>query len=109
VKRWLNRLGQDLFETLILVKDGDCKCHAPCLLEPRMTELAELCRLKEKIIEESQCFSLKDLAINGTDIMRLGFTGKAVGEQLQWALLEVIEQRLPNDKETLLAAVSKKA
>ena len=109
VKRWLNRLGQDLFETLILVKDGDCKGHAPCLLEPRMTELAELCRLKEKIIEESQCFSLKDLAINGTDIMRLGFTGKAVGEQLQWALLEVIEQRLPNDKETLLAAVSKKA
>ncbi len=110
VKRWLNRLGEQLFEKLLFVKEGDCKGHAPILLEPRMAELEDLRQRKEHIIQEQQCFSLRDLAVDGTDILQLGVpAGKKVGELLQWALQEVIEQRLPNQKDVLLTALAKKS
>lgn len=110
VRRWLNRLGEYLFEKLLLVKEGDCKGHSAILLEPRMAELTDLRSRKERIIQEKQCFSLRDLAVDGTDILKLGVpAGKKVGELLQWALQEVMEQRLPNQKEVLLSALAKKS
>ncbi len=109
VKRWLNRLGEELFDKLLLVKEGDCKGHAMCLFEPRMEELSNLWRIRDTVIEQQQCFSLRNLTINGDDILSLGFHGKAVEEQLQWVLNEVIDGRLANEKEVLLTAIAKRS
>ena len=60
----------------------------------------------EKIIEENQCFSLKDLAINGNDLIGIGFkTGKAIGTTLNLLLNKVINEECENDKEVLLKIV----
>lgn len=109
VKRWLNRLGEELFDKLLLVKEGDCKGHAVCLLEPRMEELSNIRKIRDVIIEQRQCFSLRDLSINGNDVLSLGYSGEAVGEQLQWALNAVIEKQLPNEKSVLLSAIAKRS
>ena len=109
VKRWLNRLGAELFDKLLLVKEGDCKGHAVCLLEPRMEELSNIRKIRDVIIEQRQCFSLRDLSINGNDVLSLGYSGEAVGEQLQWALNAVIEKQLPNEKSVLLSAIAKRS
>ena len=58
------------------------------------------------ILENNDCFSLKTLAINGNDMKQLGFQGKEISENLQWILLQVIEEKLPNDREVLLKALS---
>lgn len=51
---------------------------------------------------ENACLSLKDLAINGNDLMALGFHGKELGTCLDALLEQVVDERLPNEKEALL-------
>ena len=52
---------------------------------------------------EEVCFTLRDLAVDGRDLMALGFTGKAVGNCLNHLLAQVLEETLPNEKSALLA------
>lgn len=57
----------------------------------------------EQILEEDACLSLKDLAVNGRDLIALGYSGKPVGACLSHLLDQVLDERLPNEKERLLA------
>ena len=59
----------------------------------------------EGVIAERQCFSMRDLAVNGNDIMReLGIgPGKRVGEILRHLLDAVIAGDLPNSWEALIS------
>lgn len=47
---------------------------------------------------------LKDLAIDGNDLMALGYTGKSIGDQLNELFELVLDEKLPNEKEALLKA-----
>ena len=108
VKRWLNRLGEYGFREWLLVKEADCRAQAPFVIEERLGELSQISALLDQILADQACFSLKDLAVNGTDILAMGIpAGKRVGEILNALLDEVIEERLPNDRETLLRAIMK--
>ena len=60
--------------------------------------------LIREILAENACLSLKDLAVNGRDLMALGFTGKAIGNCLNTLLAQVLEEQLPNDRDALLQA-----
>ncbi len=58
----------------------------------------------EEILEEKACLGLKDLAVDGNDLMALGFpAGKSLGQCLNRLLSAVVEEVLPNEKEALLA------
>ena len=59
--------------------------------------------IMQELIDEDACFSMKDLAINGNDIMQLLDikSGKKVGEILNTLLDEVIEEKLENKYELL--------
>lgn len=103
VKRALNKLGEETFRDLILVKRADNLAQSQDFAD-RQQYYDELEKLLEQIIEENQCFSLKNLAIDGNDLIAAGITdGKTIGKMLKAALAEVIEGNLPNGKETLLA------
>jgi hypothetical protein len=55
------------------------------------------------VINSGECVSLRQLAINGDDLLLLGFSGKGLGKTL-WVLLEhVLEKPKDNTRETLLA------
>ena len=63
----------------------------------------ELERIGREVIESESCFSLKDLAVKGNDIMALGIpAGKQVGEMLNLLLDAVIAGDVANDKEDLI-------
>ena len=53
----------------------------------------------------AQCFRIRDLAVNGNDLMALGLKGRAIGQTLQHLLEQVMEGRLPNEKDVLLGAI----
>ncbi|MBO5439421.1 MAG: polynucleotide adenylyltransferase, partial [Clostridia bacterium] len=62
----------------------------------------EIEKIATDIVNES-CFSLKTLAINGSDLIKNGHTpGKNLGIILDTLLNEVIEEKIPNDREALL-------
>ena len=69
----------------------------------------EIARLIEEILEEAACFSIRDLAINGTDLMELGFApGPKLGQCLETLLRLVQEDAIPNEKEALLAKAKRR-
>ena len=59
----------------------------------------------QQILADNACIRLKDLAVNGHDLMALGYSGPAIGQKLQFLLEAVLDERLPNEKQALLAAL----
>ncbi len=102
VKRWLNKIGFDQFLRLMDVRLADMQAHT--INESRIKRRNEALDLAWEIVRERQCFSLKDLAINGHDVMSLGVPeGKQVGTILLAALNAVLEGEIPNEKNPLLS------
>ena len=63
--------------------------------------------LEETLLEEA-CFTIKDLAVNGQDLINLGFApGPAIGACLASLLEQVQDEILPNEKQTLLRAANR--
>ena len=59
-------------------------------------------RVQEAIRQEDACLSLRDLAIDGHDLMALGYTGRAIGTCLNRLLELVLDEQLPNEREALI-------
>ena len=57
------------------------------------------------VYESGECFSLAQLAVNGSDIVNLGYSGKETGVVLGKLLDNVIQGTTENTKEALLNAV----
>ena len=101
VRRWLGKLGPELMDKLLTFQEADILGKGI----PEGDELDQFPRLRSIIAEiqaENSCFSLKDLAIRGGDLMSLGYTGKEIGLCLNRLLEQVMEEKLPNEKEALL-------
>ena len=62
----------------------------------------------QELLAQAQCFRIKDLAVNGNDLIALGFSGRAIGQCLQALLDQVLEETLPNEKAALLQAAAER-
>ena len=56
----------------------------------------------DEIISNEECFSVKNLAIDGNDLMEIGYRGKKIGEMLNTLLNMVINEKIKNDYDALL-------
>ena len=100
IKRRLNRMGNECFFDLIELQIADNKAQNPELV--RLERFDIIKEIANDILNES-CFSLKTLAINGSDLIKDGHkAGKKLGAILEIILNEVIDEKLPNEKEALL-------
>ena len=102
VKRLLSKTSLDFYEKLLSLMEGDEMGKKE---EFRLSKsvFEEFRRLSAEIIEKEECFSLKNLALSGADLISAGFEpGKKMGEILGILLEKVIEGELPNEKEALL-------
>lgn len=104
--RWLSRLGEETFFSLLDVKRGDrAACADPTPPSPDPLSLAE--SLARELLTEQACLSLKDLAVNGSDCMAAGLKGKEIGSILHSLLERVSEGELPNERKILLNEIKK--
>lgn len=60
-------------------------------------------KILQNIMIADECFSLKDLKINGNDLIALGYKREKIGEVLERLLNQVIREEIPNKKEALLS------
>lgn len=104
VKRWLNRVGELQFMRLMDIRLADIQAHTPGTQESRIQRRDETVLMARQIIAENQCFSLKDLAIGGEDIMTsFGIPQcQRVGQLLKAALNAVIDGVVENDRDTII-------
>lgn len=103
ILKCLNRYGAVFLRRLCALKYADLDAHAltpevACrredvtIFENRMTELSK-----------TGCFTIRQLAVNGSDLMEAGLpAGPAVGRVLHALLSAVMEGRIENQHDTLL-------
>lgn len=104
VKRLMNKLGTDTVRRLIEVHKADTMGQSE-ICRHRIGEYEAVSGVLEAILREEACFSLRDLAVNGRDLLALGLRGPEVGAALDRCLAAVMDERLPNDKAALLRYV----
>lgn len=108
VRRWLNKVGEERLRQLLLVREADIRAHVASTQTSRFARCSAVASILDEVIRQEQCFSLKDLAVSGKDILVLGIPqGKRVGEILHSLLDKVISDELPNDRAVLLKEVVK--
>ncbi len=106
VRRWLGRLGEATFFRLLEVKRCDAMGQNHAQVPQRLASIETLRAMAQEIIAQGRCFSLKDLAVNGNDVIAAGVApGPAVGSALAKLLDRVMDGDLPNDRAALLAAL----
>lgn len=108
VRRWLFRLGPELFFDLMELDRADNAAKRPGMAPPaeHWTRLDALAR---RILAQSPCLTLKDLAVDGHDALAAGLEGPAVGRALNALLEAAAEGRLPNRREDLLRELERRA
>lgn len=93
---------EDLFDLRIADVTGMTNTP-PLLKNGRWSEnLLEFKEQIENCLSENSALSLKDLAINGNDLMQIGLSGKQIGWTLNELLQDVLESPADNTKEKLL-------
>ena len=103
VKRWLNKIGVDQFMRLLKVKAADYAGQKIIPDSKRLIDLRKAQKITEKIIAEGECFTTKDLAINGHNLIEIFSTdGKIIGDWLKLILNKVIDGELNNDYDSII-------
>ena len=106
LKRIMSQIGKEQIFDLIEIKRCDNSAQNPIYY--RGDEFyKETLDLINQIITENECFSVKDLKINGNDLIALGYKGKEIGEKLAFCLDGVIDGKVKNDKENLIEFIKR--
>ena len=104
VRRALNRVGQDIFEDFIKVQHADIEAKNPAVIPDKLALLAAKEKTYHRVISEGQCFTVRQLAIGGLDLIRAGIEpGPLLGAVLDKLTEAVIDDPELNEKDKLLA------
>ncbi len=103
VKRWLNKIGEKQFRRLLEIRKADIKGQKSNYDQSRIDKVEDIKRILEDVLQEDECFTLKNLAVNGKDLINIGYkSGKELGNTLSQLLQSVIDGDCPNTKDELL-------
>lgn len=108
VRRLLSRLGWENTERLLHLQKADMMSKG-VENDGDLTQFDTLWTLLEEIRREDACLSIKDLQINGRDLMALGLKGPKIGQTLSALLDLVLDEQLPNHREALLKEAARLA
>lgn len=104
LRRRLAQYGEDTLRQLLALQKADRSAKGVAEAD---TDSDAALTLLEKVLAEQSCFSLKQLAVDGNDLIALGFApGPGLGETLQKLLDMVVDQQIPNEKDALLKAAA---
>lgn len=108
VRTAVSKIGEEAFPALFEVKRADVLAQSDYLQREKLELIDRWQQLYDKVREQKQCVSLKDLAVTGSDLIEAGWKpGKELGEILKILLDFVLEQPDLNTKEMLLAEALK--
>lgn len=108
VRRYIAKYGYDFFNKQIAVRLADTMAQSMYVRDYKLKLINDTLALGKKINKENSCLTLKQLAVDGNDIMQVcNCEGKVVGDILNQLLSMVIDEKLPNDRDILLKEAKK--
>lgn len=108
VRRALNRIGEEQYPALFAVKRADILAQSNYHRTEKLSYVDAYEKQYEEILEKRQCICLKQLAVNGSDLIAAGMKpGKEIGNVLNSLLELVLDDPAQNTKENLLEQAHK--
>ena len=101
--RYIRQLGEETVRELFEVRLADVKAQSPDFLAEEIENNRKGLETLENYLSSNNCFSLRNLAVSGNDLMQIGFSGdRNLGKALNILLDEVIGKKINNEKSALL-------
>ena len=105
IKRLLKRVGEDNIFNLMELKRADMNCKNgknSSLIDENIEKIKE-------ILENKEPFKKEHLAVDGNDIIKLGYKpGEIIGEIMDYLLESVVKEPKINNKDDLIEITKKK-
>ena len=110
VKKFIAKHGKDFLDDWFILKNADFNDHIidkSNVPSNWYTDISIIKEFERQLEEEENCFSLKDLAINGNDVKTvLGLKqGKEVGKALNKLFEMVLNEEVENTKDALIGVL----
>ncbi len=103
VRRAINKVGEEMFPFLFPVKRADVQAQSDYMRQEKLQSVDRWEEIYHEVMAKKQCVSLKDLAINGKDLIAEGYKpGPELGQILDELLMIVLENPQCNTREYLL-------
>ena len=100
----LSSLGKETLDRLLLLQRADIAAHAP-KVAAQAVKIDRLMDEAARLVHEGAAMNLRDLAVDGADLLTLGFRqDAALGTALQQLLHLVLSGQLNNERDALLKA-----
>ena len=100
-KLLMYRVGPERFEALVSLRRADLLAHAPRVMK-ELDALEGATARYHEALDKQECVSLRTLAVNGDDMMTLGYQGPEIREALERLLLCVLRDEIRNEREPLM-------
>ncbi|MCI2062297.1 MAG: HD domain-containing protein [Eubacteriaceae bacterium] len=101
-RHMLAKFGEEKLNMLIELELADVSSQAPSCAEERVANIEKFRGIVSDILEQQKCFSMRDMAIDGIDIMELGVPqGPEIGRILKALFARVMDEEIPNEKDIL--------
>ena len=103
MRKFVSEYGEDFINDWLILKKGDVSDHLnPDLGRSLSDKYSLMLETYQNFIENESRFSLKDLNVNGIDMISLGLKGSAIGKTLNHLLDNVINEVISNNHDDLL-------
>lgn len=102
-RKKLGQMGERRLRMLIELERADVSAQAREVRIERRRMIDEFMSCVDKVVNEKQCFSRSDMAVNGDDLLAIGFPrDKRLGRTLDLLLEGVTDGKISNDRRTML-------
>ena len=99
--------ARSVMEDLFALKRADAAAHAPSCVARRLREIEHTEEIFREEAAREQALCVRDLAVGGADALAAGVApGPEVGRALRSLLESVIEGDLPNERDSLMEALT---
>lgn len=108
-KRILVDIGLDNFDDYMQLRKSDAFAHRLSKdTKYAIDYISKIYERYDKVTFKNEALTLKDLKVNGYDMMNLHLEGKEIGDMLNYLLERVLDDSSLNDKDTLLHLAKEK-
>lgn len=103
IRKALNKVGRESIYKLLFIQTADVLAQSMYKREEKIMRLEKAKEIVDRILENNEAITLKDLKVNGKDLMEAGIKpGKEMGTILNNLLELVLDNPENNEKDFLL-------
>ncbi|MCR5734145.1 MAG: CCA tRNA nucleotidyltransferase [Lachnospiraceae bacterium] len=104
LRRLIVKIGTDLMPLWFIVRRCDTNAQSEYLRKEKISCIDQCENMYSEIIHDGDCLCLKELSVNGNDLITCGFKpGKEIGEALNRMFDMVLEDPQKNNRDYLLS------